>query len=505
MQKQPVSARSSSRWALLLTLLMLLVALSACSSSTPSPQGIEASLTAEGFQAQPGKLAKFDLVPWCCCPSPLVESCYGNNANAPYLAVYLPNSPGQSPNVVNSLYNKVVPGMAPSFRLRADEAVLLVGTTPPQMTYYSYTPYVMLRTLKDTGQRTRLFSSITDSFNNARIKTAGTPNGVSGNPFAQRFAIIYAADSAIAERVRKALLQTGYPDAVININALPSQILTMGLDLDADELTIVNRVALPDDAAAMDAYLASPDASVYRITPQNTVQPALFPVSDLISRNTGSTESARVTTINLNTTVQQLRDAIIQKQGASYDFTELSTGLWLYDGRDCLTRQIDCLGDSRDTTYLRSPAATTSEISTGPDYFTLGADEFIIIYGVNHPAAGSSTYSSFSVYNVDQMLGVIGQTSQDYSTANLSPSYLDLKENNRYVYAWKLARNCNKEPYCTEIPTTDCATRKQTDPPGVPVATNIMIAFRNYLNPLTGVGPALDEIIPDRIIRFKPK
>lgn len=498
------------RLRILLFMLLQLAWLATACSSTSSPQGLEASLAAAGFTVQSGKLAKFDLIPYCCCPDPLVSSCYGNNANAPYLVAYLPNGPGQGDDAINMLYNAVIPYMSPSFRLRADEVVLLVGTTPPRMTYYSYTPYVMRRTLPDTGQRTRLFSSITDSFNNARIRTAGTPNGTAGDAFAQRFAIIYAADSAIAERTRSALLLAGYPDAIINITALPSPILKMGLGVDADELTIVNRVALPDDTVAMEAYLASPGTAVYRLTPSDTVQPALFQVSSLISRTTGSSESSRVIDINLENTMQQLHDAIIGKHSQTYDYADISNGLWIYDGRECLTREIDCLGDSRDTTYFRSPAASTSQITTGPDYFTLGADEFIIIYGVNHPAAGTTTYSSFSVYAVDRMLGIVGQTSKDYSTANLSSSYLDLKENNRYLYAWKVARSCTtadggREPYCTEVPTTDCTTRSTTDPPGAPLTANIMIAFRNYLNPLTGVGPDMQEIIPDRVIHFRPK
>jgi hypothetical protein len=480
---------------------VLLLAMAACSSHTPLPTlGVKDALQMEGFTVQAGKLALFDLVPYCCSPNPKVSSCYGNNANAPYLVAYLPNAPGQSPGVVNTMYNPAT-GLAPSYRLGEDEAVVLAGSTPPQSAYFSYTPYLMIRTLKnaqDESVRTRIFDSLTDSFNTVRIKTAGTPAGRLGNPFAQRFVVIYAADSAIAERARTGMIKAGYPEEIININPLPSQLLNMGHEQDSDELNIVNRVALPFNQAEMDSYLAAPNTAVYRLTPQKPVPTTPFPVSALISRKTGISETAAVTDVDLNKALGQLRDTILSTH-KGYIATELTTGLWLYDGRQCMEMDLDCLGDSRDTTYLRSPAGA-KDITIGPPYFTLDKDEFVIVYGVNHAATYKTTYSSFGLYAAERMLGIKGVTSETY--ANSSADYLKDPRAAHYLYAWKIARTCGeKEEHCIEIPASDCSTGAV----GASLTSNLLIAFRNYQNLTTGVGPALDEILPDRVIHFRPR
>lgn len=481
--------------------LLLTLSLVGCSSSLQNPPDIQTVLQAEGFQVQTGKVGLFDLVPMCCSPTPLVTSCYGNNANAPYLVAYLPNAPDQSPEVINTLYDPTT-GLAPSFRLRADEAVALVGVTPPKSAYFSYTPYLLMRTLKnDQGEstRTRLYDSLTDSFNALRISTTGTPAGAPGNPYSKFFVIIYAADSSIANRVRKGFLLAGYPDTIININPLPSQLLTMELEQDSDELNIINRVALPDSQTKMDRYLEAPATVAYRITPVETAQESPFPVSTLISRSTGIPESSAVADIDLDASLEQLREKILASYpDTSYVRQELSTGLWLYDGRQCIDMGLDCLGDSRDTTYLRSPAGT-GDITVGPPYFTLDNDEFIIVYGVNHAATGKTTYSSFSLYDTERMLGVKGVTSTTY--ADSSADYLADPRISHYLYAWKVARHCGDQAHCIEIPTGDCSTGTI----GASLTSNLMIAFRNYQNPITGVGPALDEILIDRVIHFSPR
>ena len=50
------------------------------------------------------------------------------NPNSPYISGVLPAVPGQA--------NTVASGG--SFRLREDEAVVVIGVTPPQMAYFSF-------------------------------------------------------------------------------------------------------------------------------------------------------------------------------------------------------------------------------------------------------------------------------------------------------------------------------------------------------------------------------
>ena len=71
-------------------------------------------------------------------------------------------------------------------------------------------------------------------------------------------------------------------------------------------------------------------------------------------------------------------------------------------------------------------------------------------------------------------------------------------------YAWKIARNCNKDPTCLEAKLTPpvwdvvCAGKIAPDAP-------VRLAFRQYMEPATKVGPTEAELIFDRVIVFRPK
>lgn len=68
------------------------------------------------------------------------------------------------------------------------------------------------------------------------------------------------------------------------------------------------------------------------------------------------------------------------------------------------------------------------------------------------------------------------------------------------LYAWKIARpeNCGDELYCREIGDSDCTHSLGEEDP-------IAFIFRAYLEPETQIGPATNEIIVDRVIKFTRK
>lgn len=87
---------------------------------------------AEGFTTQPGMFSFIDITD--CCDS----FCFGNNPASPYASVALPPGPGQvaeNPATTDD-------GMSTAWRLRADEAVVLVGQLPPPAAYMSFTAYL---------------------------------------------------------------------------------------------------------------------------------------------------------------------------------------------------------------------------------------------------------------------------------------------------------------------------------------------------------------------------
>ncbi|MEO7091882.1 MAG: hypothetical protein ABI175_01445, partial [Polyangiales bacterium] len=90
---------------------------------------LTASLTKAGYTVQAGSMRFFRVEN---CRS--LDNCFGNNPTSPYGFYCLPAAPGGSP--VDTELQKICPeGTRPTWTLREDEAVVLVGRTPPRARY----------------------------------------------------------------------------------------------------------------------------------------------------------------------------------------------------------------------------------------------------------------------------------------------------------------------------------------------------------------------------------
>jgi hypothetical protein len=136
---------------------------------------------------------------------------------------------------------------------------------------------------------------------------------------------------------------------------------------------------------------------------------------------------------------------------------------------------------------LRDPAITLGNNS----------DEFIIVYGVNHVATGKATYSNFAVYGADLWNGVGAITDADFNGS--AEEYLPNNPNAKYLYVYKLARNCSEgDKYCYEVPYGIGAY-------GIELNQPLFVFWRAYLENTTKTGPEYSEIVYDRAIKFDPK
>ncbi len=129
---------------------------------------------------------------------------------------------------------------------------------------------------------------------------------------------------------------------------------------------------------------------------------------------------------------------------------------------------------------------------------TLGNDinEFIIVYGVNHVATGKSTYSNFVPYGADVWNGVGMITDLDFT--GTAEEYIPDNPNAKYLYVYKVARNCDGDPQCYEVSYNAKGYSIDLDQP-------LMIGFRSHLENATKTGPSYSEIVYDRVIKFDPK
>ena len=140
-------------------------------------------------------------------------------------------------------------------------------------------------------------------------------------------------------------------------------------------------------------------------------------------------------------------------------------------------------------------------------------DEYVIVYGVNHYKTGKAAYTSFSAY-VEPVFG----TGREIGLGTVSDPAFDADGNpgdsaRRYLgpddpyykyadmlYAWKIARHCNGEPYCLEVGApkdidsvpynNNCSPQisLDIDPNRPSWASDVFVAFRNYMEPTTAVS-----------------
>jgi hypothetical protein len=410
----------------------------------------------------------------------------GNNAGAPYKGLFgagavnmtieqieqLPDIQGQLENL---LYN--TPGLIQGWQLNPDEAVVLVTKTPPECTYFSYTGFIFYKYYENEKQRKWVWTSYNDPLNNLTIKTSGTPNGAQGNPFNQDTVIIITADRGTDQRIRDIATSVGYPESLINTYIVPSSMVKLGTGSEFDTIVFAQRMALFADETAGQEYLNTVTIGV-KVTPKSAAKLDPFPAPELRVRGTGKTE------IDLQPTLEELRQAILAKY-SGLAAKELKTYVWLSESYDAVQTETYVAGESRDTVYLRS------------DTLTLGddPDEFVIVYGVNHAASGKATYANCNFYGEAGWNGVTGIFSPDY--AGSAEQYLPGNPLAKYLYVCKFSRSCGSEKTCIAVPTGPKAHGVALDEPA-------FIGFRAYMEPSTRVGPAVTELLYDRVIKFSP-
>lgn len=441
---------------------------------------LQTALEADGFTVQEGKLETFDVI--AMYNAGLIPSCYGNNAQAPYMCYKLPKAPGQTTNntVSDAPVNPENQGLWADYRLRPDEAIVFVGKTPPECSYFSYRSYLAVRYYPDEGQARRVFGSLGDATNMLTINSEGTPGGAGGDVYEKYTVFITTADKGIERRVRDALTSAGYSMDIVNTDVIPSGLVKMGLDAEDDTFTFLHRLAFFADEQAGEDYMGSAQGTVFRLTPGDDTQLDPFDVPELRVRGTGDTSE-----LDLMGALEELRQAILAKYG-DLQATELQTSIWLLQGYDAIQDKTDALGDNNDTVYFRS------------EQFTLGDDpqEFLIVYGVNHTAMGKSTYNNFSIYGAEVMNGIAGR--ENATLAGSAEEYLPDNPAAQYLYVCKVARDTGGDPDVVEVPTGPGAY-------GIPLDEQIFLGYRVYVEQATKTGPFWFELLYDRVMKFSPR
>jgi len=432
----------------------------------------QAALRQDGFSIQPGVVSDTD---WAglYCNGERANAGYVNRA--PYLLIRVPKSADDPSPVEN-------------FKLPPDEAIVLIGPTPPPTKYFGYYAFLATRMFPNDpdGKRNPLVATLGDAINNATIKTVGP------TPFNQPVAVILTPDRGTDGRIRTALQQAGYPSAMINTLVSPASMLNLGESDTADEVTFKVRIGMSEgNPEELTAYVrgARTSLTVLRVTPRTNAIANPFPVPPLRVPGTGQTE------MDLMKKVDQVREAIIAAHPGLHA-VEIQSKPVGYEGYDYIQQGMNPGADSRDTLFLAAGYLPEFGL-TGR--ITLADDEFLMVYGVNHVATGKASYASVNVYASEFAKISIGQLFHNQFAKTAAPYLPNGDAAVSRLYAYKASRNCGDETNCLPLRVDSC--------PRLTIGEHTVLGFffRMYLEPATRVGAAMPEIVYDRVIKFSPR
>ncbi len=437
-------------------------------AAPPAPVDAFVDAAAVPFEVRYGLLHVSDYSG--CCD--LDANCLGNNPATPYLAWALPPGPDEAPRDYPDAFEPwgplPDPAMSRTFRLRSDEAVVLMGKMPPSAAYTGQRSYLGARF--EGGALVPVLGSLGPSLNNRVIEADRGTSAIWDTPFI----VVTSADAMVEQQVETLLVDAGFDPATIHYDRLPGPLLDMGLHDDADVFQITWRTAVIEDPSAEAVFYSNPEATVLRLTPREPL-PTLTPhdVPELPGRGSGTTE------LDLQPAVDALGDAI---RAANPTTTPIeSTHHPVFQPTlECIIEP-RCAGDIRDRLVMISP------------WFLLPDDDtYAMVYGVNHARAGKASYSNITVLEALHTIGLNSLNNVDMvGTARAwLPDHPQVDD----LFATMVRRDCSGvDVPCQEV-SIGC--------PGASVDTELRITSRAYLEPSTGAAPLETELVLDRTMFF---
>lgn len=420
--------------------------------------------TAEGWTVGDGVFTTGDLED-CCAPG---VSCLWNNPSTPYVTVALPPAPDQA----QPDFGTDADGRSRTFHLRADEAVVMLGPTPPAAAYFSVQTYLQYR---PTAFGVKSVLGATGPSTNHLTVAASRGGPAWDVPVAR----VTTADAAVERRVVGWLVAAGWDAADIVVDHVPPDLVRLGVGAGDDSLGVVSRVAVFEDAARGEAWLAAPGWEVLRLTPPGPAADAVEPQprDPVPRRGSGSDEEAwrpSVDALEAAVLAAWPGEVAVPQESRPFDF----------EVYDCVTEPGGCSGNTQDRYYAKVPR-----------FYLPGDGSFLVAFGVNHGRVGKASYSNVSVNSIEGQIGLASLDTPELVGSARPFLGGDPRVDDLYVAV--VARDC--APFAP----TPCLT-VPTGCPGVELEDPMMVDFRAYLEPATGAAPLGSELVVDRAIHFSP-
>jgi hypothetical protein len=403
------------------------------------------------------------------CNAGYTTNCQGNNAGYAYIVVNMPPAP-----TFDTLNNFTI-----VFNLRNDEAILMIGKTPPKCKYFSYRSYLAGRMYGlPTISLKKLYASLGDT-KNCYSMNKNVPFDAM---FERDFALIYAADSNIATKTKQLILEnTTIPESDIYFDIIPGDIYKFGFAPSDDWGSILHRASIFENDTKGQAYVDNPTVEVLRVTPPTPQTPVFFRTPELTSRNTGQDE------FFLNDDFEYFEKALFNEYDSDYAVSFLTPSVWLEEGYQAIQEEKDVLGEVRDALYIRT------------EPFNFNQDDRVVVYGVNHTKTGKAVYANVSCYRDTLFAGFGGIKNTQYEKS--ARKYFSDTTTADYFYLYKFARSpIANDPNVFIVPQ-DTAHNMT----GINYGARSFMGFRAYVDTTTDVGPSPDELIYCRAMLLRPK
>lgn len=405
------------------------------------------------------------------------------NPNSPYISTVLPRVPGQAAPVASN----------GSFRLREDEAIVVIGVTPPEMAYFSFNFHMLRGSLDNEIGPPILWIPVTDPVSSLSMKKTGP------TPFGQPFAVVATGHRKTLEIVHQ-MLRTAGLGGVTNDQIISPSLFRLGLDEGSDEFIFAMRTAGPANEDEFNGYMDAlrREVRIFRVRPKSVsgddqVMPVYaaepLPVPAQRVAGTGTSE------LDLNQTLQLLRQRIIDTY-PDYKATDIRVDHWFEEPYPGLQREMVTVLPQEDGVA----GATTDATYLATANFNLPDGAFLVAYGPHHRATGKATYSSVAVY-ADATVGAGLVTVQSPDLEGSARDYIDDQPDADMFYAWTFTHANSSDDHVTQLPTGNfCADGSR------PVDLDTLrVGYRAYAEPATKTHPAKTELLFDRLLLFTPK
>ncbi len=390
--------------------------------------------------------------------------------------------------------------MSATWTIGLNEAMVMYGIVPPGVTHFGYETLIYERAesiIPRPGDKTPLEegenppspnrsngvivdAAAGETMNELTMKYVLNPEDAGNSDV---FVLIVTPNKQMADEIKEAFINSGYPEAGINIKALSEDLYTFGNDpATADTFRIVGRFARPfEDEQAIIDWKANSPVQLMRITAKETIGYSPYSPETLIERKTGVHEKERSGNGSYG---KWLSDT--KKEYGIPDKEAVVVGRD-YDPMHCIETGSYCWGNNLDALYVNINDPETGKML---EIDLSSPDSQFVISGVDHVATEYAKFWNFGFYHPETGKAI---ATIDFDKVQLQEYDDGKKDKNKPASHAK--RNLDGKMFRLAVKTDCTGVNNCYEINPNPTHGKFKVMMRTYVNPQTGTGPDFSEVV----------